>query len=763
MRLTSIAAAIGAAASLATPVWAQQVDHDARYRALVGRGVASLIRGGTVAPRWLRDGNAFWYPESAGDSVAAWRVDPVTNARTALVDAGRLRRALTQLLGRDLSGRGLPGINPRFSEADRTLQLQVDGDDVVVDLATYQARRAPVLSPAERDRSTPRLVRTGFPQTAPDAYEVPSPDGRWFLGERDHNVWLRATADGRDQALTNDGTAEQLWSVHSDISLGTFGDGNWSPDGNRVVLYRTDVRGVGTVPLLHWLKPTEEVEYRTATKAGGLKPQADLWVVDIRNGQRTRLDTGPDRDVYLSLNGWLPDGSEVLATRVNRIFQRLDVLAFDPATGKARTLFQETQRTFIKGIGAPGWGDLVTLLPKSRRFVAISERDGWDHLYLYDWQGRLIRRLTTGRWPVTGLLAVDEDGGWVYFTGHDDPVHPYDTHLYRVGLDGLGFKRLTDGPGRHAAEFSPSRKFYLDTHSSLTEPPVAELHAADGRLLQALSRADVSRLDALGWKPPEPFRVKAADDTTDLEGVIYKPFDFSPARKYPVVVYLYGGPQLVLTPHGFPSGYDDARSIALAQLGFIVVTVDPRGTPERGKAFQDWVYGNWGRYVIPDQVATLRQLAATRPFMDMTRVGVFGLSWGGYHTIRAMVQAPETFQVGVAIAPVADLDDHMAVAIEPYMGLPAQNRPAYDYASNLRMAGKMQGRLMLMHGTSDVNATFSATMKMVNALIEAGKPYDLVVVPEMNHGPGPTRIRYFEDAIRRYLVEHLRPDLDKLP
>jgi dipeptidyl aminopeptidase/acylaminoacyl peptidase len=203
--------------------------------------------------------------------------------------------------------------------------------------------------------------------------------------------------------------------------------------------------------------------------------------------------------------------------------------------------------------------------------------------------------------------------------------------------------------------------------------------------------------------------------------------------------------------------------MALAQLGFIVVTVDPRGTTERGKAFQDWVYGNWGRYVIPDHVATLRQLASTRPFMDMARVGVFGASWGGYHTLRAMVQAPETFQVGVAIAPVGDLDDHMAVAIEPYMGLPQQNRAAYDYASNLLLAGRMKGHLLLIHGTSDVNATFSATMKMVNALIEAGKPYDLLVVPEMNHGPGPTRIDYFENAIRRYLVEHLRPDLDREP
>ena len=761
MRLKTGLVGLGVVVVLAAPASAQQMAaREQRYQALVGRGVASLIKGGAVSPHWLADGNAFWYTESAGDSIAAWRVDPVTNTRTALFDTGRLRQAVAALLGRDVSGRGVPGSNVSFREADHTVRLQVDGEDIVVDLATYQARRGPTLTRLERDRTTPRVVRTGFPQTVPDVSEVPSPDGRWFLGERDSNLWLRATADGREQALTTDGTVDQTWYVHPNPALATFGSGsgNWSPDGSRVVVIRTDSRGVRSVPLVHWLKPVEEVEFRLNTKAGGPLAQSELWVVDIRSGQRVKLETGAERDTYLNLLGWTPDGSEVLFIRVNRTIQRLDFVAADPATGQSRVLLHETQRTFIKGITSPGWGDLVTLLPKTKRFIALSERDGWDHLYLYDWQGQLVRRLTTGRWPVLNVSAVDENGGWVYFSGHDDPRHRYDTHLYRVGLDGEGMKRLTEEPGRHAAQFSPSRKFYLDTHSALDRPPVVELRAADGKLLQTVSRADISKLAALGWKAPEPFHVKAADDTTDLEGVIYKPFDFDPSRKYPVVVYLYGGPQMVLTPHGFPSGYDDARSTAIAQLGFVVVTVDPRGTTERGKAFQDWIYGNWGRYVIPDHVATLKQLAATRPFMDMTRVGVFGLSWGGYHTLRAMVQAPETFQVGVAIASVADLDDDMALAIEPYMGLPQENRAGYDYASNLLLAGRMKGRLLMIHGTSDVNATFSATMKMVDALTEAGKPYDLMVVPEMNHGPGPTRINYFENAIRRYLVEHLHPE-----
>jgi dipeptidyl aminopeptidase/acylaminoacyl peptidase len=434
--------------------------------------------------------------------------------------------------------------------------------------------------------------------------------------------------------------------------------------------------------------------------------------------------------------------------------KRLDVLGVASATGKVRTILTETQPTFIKNIASnPGWRDLFTLVDDGKRFVWISERDGWDHLYLYNIDGTLVRRLTSGSFPVLRVVAVDRPGGWVYFTAHAEP-RLYDTHVYRVSFDGTGFKRLTEGTGTHTALMSPSRKFFVDIHSNVDRPPTSELRAADGRLVLTLAKAGTDSLRALGWRAPEEFIVKAADGVTDLYGVLIKPFDFDSTKKYPVVEYIYGGPQSLTVPHGFTQGF--VREQAIAQLGFIGFVVDARGTVERGKKFQDVVYGNFGRNEILDHVAALKQVAATRPYLDLSRVGILGGSWGGYMTIRALVLAPETYHVGIATYPVGDLYDHAASAIEPYMGLVHSNRAGYDYASSLRLIDNLKGKLMLVVGTSDVNATFSATMKVVEALTRAGKPYDLKIFLEQNHGLAGVQ-DYWQETVRQYLVEHLKP------
>ena len=246
--------------------------------------------------------------------------------------------------------------------------------------------------------------------------------------------------------------------------------------------------------------------------------------------------------------------------------------------------------------------------------------------------------------------------------------------------------------------------------------------------------------------------VKAADKKTDLYGVLFKPYDFDPKKKYPVLDDIYNGPQRTQAPRRFT---EVVWPQAIAQLGFIVFLVDGRGTTERGKEFQDVVYGNFGRNEIPDHVAALKNLAEKRPYMDLTRAGMFGGSWGGYMTIRAMLMAPDDYKAGVAIAPVADLYDHNAIPIEYYMGLPQDNRESYEFGSSLRLAGNLKGNLLLIHGTSDVNATFSATMKLVEALIRAGKPFDLIAAPELNHALSGSSGRYIQEALRKYFQKHL--------
>lgn len=708
--------------------------------------VAALIEGGSIRPGWLADGVSFWYAEGSPANTVIHRVDGRTGARTPMFDSARLRRAVAAALGHDPPYAGIPFSEFRLVDNERAAVFALEGHEFRLDLATYSIARLPAQTPLERDRTTPRLVRAAYPTTGTDLFELPSPDGRWLAGQREHDLWLRATADGRLQRLTGDGTRERAWELAG---------ARWSPDGLRLAAVRIDNRGVAEMPVVHWLKPVEEVEWRYFTKAGGRLPTPELHLIDVVSGRIIPVDLGEDPEPYLSIVDFTPDGRTLLVLANNREQKRLRLLAVDPATGSVRVVLTETQPTFIKGIAQnPGWTNLITLLPDGRRFLWISERDGWDHLYLYDLNGGLLRRLTQGAWPVLQVVTVDAGGEWVYFTGHRERERPYDTHVYRVRLDGSGLARLTEGEGQHQAVFSPGRSVFLDTHSSHGRPPVVELRSSDGRLIETLARANIGRLRALGWTEPEEVVVKAADGVTDLWGLVVKPLDFDPGRRYPVVEYIYGGPQTTWVPRRFGAW---ALPQAIAAQGVVVWIVDGRGTPERGKAFQDHVYGRFGQTEIPDHAAALRQLLGARPYLDSTRVGIVGGSWGGYLTVRAMVLAPELYRVGAAIYPVVEMYDHAAAAIEPYMGTPLSNPAGYVEGSSVARVERLSGHLLLLHGTSDVNATFSATMKMVEALTRAGKPYDLAVFPELNHGLAGTSGRYLLHRVRRHFIQYLSP------
>jgi dipeptidyl aminopeptidase/acylaminoacyl peptidase len=705
----------------------------------------SLARGGVVQVRWMADSNRFWYVDSAPDRTRAILVDPAKGTRSDLLDVARTRAALARALGHEPPYTGLPFSTLTLVDREAAVRFSLEGRDWILDRTSYELKAATPPSSVERDRTEPRLVRRGWPATSPDLMEVASPDRRWFLGERGGNLWLRSTMDGREQQLTTDGAPDYEWTV---------GDAKWSPDGLHIAALKADTRAMAKVPVMHWLKPVEEVEWRPFAKVGGAISKLELHLVDALSRRDVKADLGDATDHYLDIIGFTPDSRELLVYRMSRDMKRLDVMAVATGTGAVRTVLTETQPTFIKNIsGNPGWGELLTLLDDGKRFIWTSERDGWDHLYLYNIDGTLIRRLTSGSFPVLKVVGVDRAGGWVYFTAHAEP-RLYDTHVYRVNLDGTGFKRLTEGPGTHTATLSPSKAYFVDIHSNIDRPPTTELRSSDGRAILTLARATTDSLKAIGWRPPEEFTAKAADGKTDLYGVLIKPFDFDSTRKYPVIEYIYGGPQTSNVPHAFGQAW--VREQAMAQLGFVVFIVDGRGTIERGKAFQDVVYGNFGRNEIPDHAAALKNVAVTRPYLDLSRVGIFGGSWGGYMTVRALLLAPETYHVGVATYPVGDLYDHAASAIEPYMGLIENNRAGYEYGSSLRLVNNLRGKLMLVVGTSDVNATFSATMKLVDAFTRAGKPYELKVFNEQNHSLTGVQ-DYWQETVRRFFVENLKP------
>lgn len=692
---------------------------------------ASSLRGGLVEAHWMADGSSFWYAEGVPSNTVIWKVDPQANTKAPLFDVGRLRRALAVALGHEPLPKGLPFSDFVFLDGETAVKFRVENKEFVLALGDYAITQSP---------GGPREANVG----------TVSPDGRWFarvqaasssffgspamLGD----VWLRSVDNGENVQLTADGVDGYGWT------LGVRAQ--WSPDSRMLALRKMDFRGTPMVSLLHYLEQPERATLVYYPKAGERRALNELFILDVTSKRQMRIHAAEEPGPTPLM--WRLDGTELLFLNVARYNVSLDLMATDPRTGSTRRVLTESD-PWPYPFRQPE--QMVTLLGDGRRFIWTSVRDGWNHLYLYDLDGTLIRRLTRGAFPVVRVIDVDEQAGWIYFTAQSDPERPYDTHLCRVTLEGERFQQLTDAPGQHAIQMAPSTQVFLDTHSSVDRPPVVEMRRADGRLLQTVSRADVSAvMDELKWRAPEEFVVKAADGITPLYGVIYMPYDFDPNMKYPVLQF-FEATRTFFQDEGY-------GGTSLAQLGYIVVTAAGRGTAGRGKAFQNADRGHLGQFEVADQVAVLRQLAATRPFMDLTRVGVLGGSYPGFMTTRALLLAPDVYRVGVSVNAISDMAAHWRN--EGLLGPQETNRAAYEYASNLRLASALKGRLLLIHGTRDTDVSISHTMRMVDALIKARKPYDLIVLPDQPHVPTGNSWTYMRDRIAHYFQEHLKPGRD---
>ena len=710
----------------------------------------SYVEGGSIEHHWMDDGSSFWYAENAPANTVIYKLDPQANMKTPLFDTGRIRQALIPLMTEEPPYQGLPFDDFSFlGPGESTVEFTIAGRAFILELDTYAIRPGPDVLEVNQDRVEPRTF--SGPRGFGDQLEQPSPDGRWLAGVEDHDLRLRSTNGTGELRLTLDGIEDYEWG--HDLWNQWIA---WSPDSQKLISARVDLREYPKIPIVDYLGPREKIDWTHEFNplAGQSIPQTELFIFDVSSRRSIPVDTGDGPHYFLhSGPGWSLDTSEQLFLKMSRDYKKLELMAVNVETGTSRVVLTETQETFLVGFETQLLPRLFTSLGDGKEFVWMSERDGWRHLYLYRIDGTLVTRLTNGSFPVVEVIAVDDEDGWVYFTAHGDQQRPYDTHLYRVRMDGTDFSQLTEAAGQHEIQFAPSRRFFIDTHSSVSRPPVVELRRADGSLLQVLAKADTSGLAQLQWRAPEEFVVKAADGKTDLWGVLFKPYDFDPGKKYPVIDVIYGASNSSVVPKSFtdyPAYYGQAP--ALAQLGFITFIVDARGTPERSKAFQDVVYGNFGRYEIPDHVATLTQLGDARPYMDLSRVGIMGQSMGGYFTTRALFLAPDVYHVGVASAPA------LSVERETDLGSPESNEAAYRYASNLEFVDGLEGKLLLIHGTSDPEAHFQNTMKLADALIRAGKPYDFLVMPGQAHSLWRgEHAAYWREAIRNYFEEHLRP------
>ncbi len=600
-------------------------------------------------------------------------------------------------------------------------------------------------------------------------YEEMSPDRKRTAFIRDWNLWVRTVATSAETQLTQDGvkdfgyaTDNAGWAKSDRPIL------RWSPDSKKIATFQQDQRGVGEMYLVDTTvgHPTLQA-WKYPLPGDPIVTMVQRVVIDVDSGKVVRLPLPPDQHRStlcddLACRGewgdvqWSPDSATVAFVSTARDHRREQLRVADAATGVIRDVLEEKAETFYEGgNGAVNW----RYLPASNEVIWFSERDNWGHLYLHDLKtGREKNPITSGNGNVTQLLRVDEKNRQLYFiaVGREQGRDPYFRHLYRVGMDGKNVQLLTPEDGDHDVAFSPSGRYFVDTFSKPDVPPTAQLRDADGKLILALEKGDVTRLVAAGWRPPVPITVKARDASTDLYGLMYRPTNLDTAKKYPIINHIYPGPQTgSVGGRTFSAARGDAQ--ALAELGFVVVEIDGMGTPWRSKKFHEAYYGNMGDNTLPDQVAAMQELAARYPWIDVERAGVYGHSGGGYAAADAMFRYPDFFKVGISEAGNHDNRVYEDDWAEKWQGL-LEKKPDgttnYDNQANQLIARNLKGKLLLAHGTMDANVPPNNTLLVVNELIKANKDFDLLMLPNRGHGFGNEgyMVRRRWDYFVRYLL-----------
>ncbi|WP_434212861.1 DPP IV N-terminal domain-containing protein [[Pseudomonas] boreopolis] len=750
--LGALAFAVLPALAAAQPPAIGEADY-ARAERMLGYLAQPLVDHAVTRVDWLDAGHFAYIDHDAGGD-RLMRMDVATGRATPLFDQKALARTLDRLLRtgeRPLDPDRLP-IRGIRRAVDGRYRFSVRGTAVFCDT---QAHCAKVYA---KDKPEPG---------------TPSPDGRQEAFVRDWNLWVRELATGRETQLTTDGTENHGYATdnagwsHSDKAIVA-----WSPDSRKIATYRQDQRDVGDMYMVKSKLGHPELEAWKYPLAGDEHVATiERVVVDVPARKVVRLRMDPDQrrstlcdDLACAPDGvltdvkWAGDGASFAFVSVSRDYKRAWFRIADAATGAVRTVFDETVPTYYESgqVGA-NWA----YLPESREAIWFSERSDWGQLYLYDLDtGKPKHAITTGEGNVTELLRVDPATrtAWFRAVGRTPGLDPYYQQLWKVGLDGGAPVLLSPEPADHVISLSPDGTHFVDSYSTNAVPPVAVLRAADdGRTLATVAKADIGRLKAIGWVPPEPITVKARDGKTDLYGTLFKPSHFDPSKKYPIVDYIYPGPQTgSVRGRGFL--VDHSGNQALAELGFIVIAIDGMGTPWRSKSFHDTWYGDMGDNTLPDQVAGLKELGRRHPWIDLTRVGIWGHSGGGNASTTAMLRYPDFFKVAWSESGNHDNRLYEDAWGEKYQGLLTTDRDGktnYDNQSNPALADRLKGRLMLVHGTLDDNVPPDHTLLMAQALIKANKDFDMLMLPNARHAYGEEYTPYVARRRWDYFVQHL--------
>ncbi len=590
---------------------------------------------------------------------------------------------------------------------------------------------------------------------------VASPDGTREAYIKNYNLWMRDLKTGKETQLTVDGVKDFGYAtdnagwVHSDRPILV-----WSPDSKKIATFQQDQRGATDMYLVSTNVGAPKLEQWKYPLPGDAIATIQRVVIETETPRVIRLQMPPDphRSTIcddVSCDGgwedisWSADGKTLGFVSTSRDHKKADLRVADASSGEVKDVFEEVSPTqFEAGQGGVNW----KYLPATNEFIWYSEKDGWGHLYLYDLTTKKLKnQITSGDYVVTQILDIDEKNRTIYFdaNGREKGQDPYFTHFYSVGFDGKNLKSLTPEDGTHDVTLSPDNKYFIDVYSKPDVPATTVLKDINGKVVVNLEKTDISRLTATGWKPPTPITVKSRDGKWDLYGLMFVPTNLDATKKYPVVDYIYPGPQGGgVGGRAFNAGRSDHQ--ALAELGFVVVVIDGTCNPLRSKAFHDACYGNMADNTLPDQIEGIKQLAQKYQYMDLNRVGIWGHSGGGFATAAAMFRYPDFFKVGISESGNHDNRNYEDDWGERYIGLLADDN--YEKQANQVYAKNLKGKLLLAHGSMDDNVPPSNTLLVVDALVKANKDFDLIIFPNARHGYANNAVDGFSPQTNFYMM-----------
>ncbi len=695
---------------------------------------------------WTPDGKRLSYFHRLGEGRNSrnelWVVDAATGQHRVLVDADKLSSLLPPSKTAPTQATGLARV-----QADRYLwvpngnALLFANDEGLVwlNLNTHE-------------------TKTLIASNSPVADAKISPNGEWVSFVRDHNLWVVNIAMQKETQVTRGGNGEFLegeldWVYPEELALHEAYW--WSPDSSRIAYLEMDERQVTKYPLVDYLSYTGAMRTMFYPKAGDANPIVRVGVVAVTGGKTQWMPIGSDTDIYIPRVNWLPDSRRLAIQRLNRAQNKLELLLANSDGGSSQVILTDTDKYWINV------SDDLYFFADGKRFLWSSERSGYRHFYVYDLSGNQIDQLTSGDWHVIGTTgfgpgavnqpAVDEANGYVYFLSNKE--NPIETQLYRVSLADKKITRITKEAGAHSVHFSPAANAFVDSYSNAMTPPRQDLYHADGARIAVLNENEVAELNEYHLVPPQ-FIVIPGADGTPLEAAVIRPPDFSGAKKYPVILHVYGGPGAQTVRNAW-EGSNFLWHQMMAQKGFIILELDTRGTAGRGHGFETPIYHNFGGPELADELAATKYLKSL-DYVDGSRIGIWGWSFGGFMTVTTMFKAGGVFKAGFAGSPVTDWRQYDTIYTERYMGRPQDDPEGYRDSSPVNFAAGLNGKLLIAAGTGDDNVHFGNTVELAEKLIQADQYAEIAIYPGRGHGISdpPAHIQLFQ-RVTKFFLDHL--------